>query len=276
MAQETIVAVYDTAEHAQAARRALEKAGFPSSDISILNKDRLASGGREIRDAGIWQRLFGGEIREHEAEVYGRTVSGGGVVLSVRVPDTQVAHATGILDVHKPVDIPERASNLGVISSTAKAAGSIPTTPLAPRQSVTPVAQQAGKSDDEVVRLAEEHLEVGKRKIETGVARIRRFVTTKAVDAPVTLHEEHAEVMRRAISDPAFVADVDWSDKSIEVIETSEEPVVSKTARIAEEVVVSKAGSDRTETVHDTVRRQQVEVERGQKSASKPATPPKK
>jgi stress response protein YsnF len=33
-------------------------------------------------------------------------------------------------------------------------------------------------------------------------------------------------------------------------------------AIIAEEVVVGKTGSDRVETVHDTVRRQQVEVER--------------
>jgi hypothetical protein len=33
---------------------------------------------------------------------------------------------------------------------------------------VTPVAQQAANPDDEVIRLAEEHLEVGKRKIETG------------------------------------------------------------------------------------------------------------
>jgi hypothetical protein len=60
------------------------------ADISALTKDRLTAGGREIPEAGIWQRLFGGEIREHEAEVYGRTVSGGGIVLSVRVPDIQV------------------------------------------------------------------------------------------------------------------------------------------------------------------------------------------
>jgi stress response protein YsnF len=78
----------------------------------------------------------------------------------------------------------------------------------------------------------------------------------------VTLHEEHAEVVRRAVSDPDYVKDIDWSDQTIEVLETSEQAVVSKTARVAEEVVVGKTGSDRVETVHDTVRRQQVEVER--------------
>jgi stress response protein YsnF len=76
------------------------------------------------------------------------------------------------------------------------------------------------------------------------------------------LHEEHAEVVRRAISDPNYVKDIDWSDTTVEVLETAEQAVVSKSARVAEEVVVGKTGSDHVETVRDTVRRQQVEVER--------------
>jgi uncharacterized protein (TIGR02271 family) len=123
-----------------------------------------------------------------------------------------------------------------------------------------PVVSDLGKN--EVLRLAEEHLEVGKRLVEDGTTRIRRFVTEKPVEAQVTLHEEHAEVVRRAISDPNYVKDIDWSDSTIEVLETSEQAVVSKSARIAEEVVIGKAGSDRVETVRDTVRRQQVEVEK--------------
>jgi stress response protein YsnF len=48
----------------------------------------------------------------------------------------------------------------------------------------------------------------------------------------------------------------------IEVRETAEEPVVSKTARVAEEVVVRKDVTEHTETVRDTVRREEVEVEK--------------
>jgi stress response protein YsnF len=83
----------------------------------------------------------------------------------------------------------------------------------------------------------------------------------KPVEANITLHEEHAEVIRRAVTDPAYVKDIDWSDKTIDVTETAEEAVVNKTARITEEVLIRKQGSDRTQTVHDTVRRQQVDVE---------------
>ena len=42
--------------------------------------------------------------------------------------------------------------------------------------------------------------------------------------------------------------------------ETDEEPVISKQARIKEEVVIHKDATERTETVRDTVRREEAEV----------------
>lgn len=122
------------------------------------------------------------------------------------------------------------------------------------------LAAKIGK--EEVLRLAEEQLEVGKRQVETGKARIRRFVTEKPVESRITLHEEHAEISRRAVTDPTALREVDWTDKVIEVVETDEQPVVNKTARVAEEVLIRREGADHVETVRDTVRRQQVEFER--------------
>jgi stress response protein YsnF len=49
-------------------------------------------------------------------------------------------------------------------------------------------------------------------------------------------------------------------ERTVEVHQTTEEPVVSKTAHIAEEVVVRKDTTERTETVRDDVRREEVEV----------------
>jgi stress response protein YsnF len=48
----------------------------------------------------------------------------------------------------------------------------------------------------------------------------------------------------------------------VRYLRTADEGVVSKSSHIAEEVVVGKTDSDQVETVNDTVRRQQVEVER--------------
>jgi stress response protein YsnF len=58
------------------------------------------------------------------------------------------------------------------------------------------------------------------------------------------------------------------------VAETDEEAVIGKTARVKEEVVVHKESADRVETVRDTVRRQDVEIERDDDSTSRTDTTP--
>lgn len=249
MAYEKIVAVYDKSGKAREAARALEASGFPIGDISVLNRESLTDA--EVHEAGLWRRLFGRNVGDHESAVYGRTIESGGAVLTLRTSDADVTRAMKILDVHNPVDINDRATNLGVAP------------PATPRSAVTqpmPTAKTVAK--EEVLRLAEEQLDVGKRQVETGRARIRRFVTERPVEAQVTLHEEHAEMMRRAVTDPSPARDVDWADKTIEITETAEQAVVNKTAHVAEEVIIRKEGSDRVETVRGTVRRQQVELER--------------
>ena len=256
MSYEKVVTLFDSASHAEAAKRNLEKAGFSANDISIVGKQGLLGSGTTLREPGLWHRLFGSDIEEHEAKVYGKTVEAGGVVLTLRVPESEVPRAMGILTQHNVVDVQSRALETGFLEksaagSVASAAAAIPTKPL---------TTDIGKG--EVLRLAEEQLEVGKRLVKEGTARIRRFVTERPVEAQVKLHEEHAEIVRRAISDPDYVKDIDWSDRTIEVTETAEEAVVGKSARIVEEVVIGRKGTDRVETVRDTVRQQRVEVER--------------
>ncbi len=117
MAYEKVVTVYDSEEHAQAAVRALESAGFSSSDISVMNKqnfDTDGGNGTPAREPGFWGKLFGGGVQDHEAEVYGRSVEEGGYVVTLRVPDTEVDRAMKILDTHKSVDMHERASSYGL------------------------------------------------------------------------------------------------------------------------------------------------------------------
>jgi len=256
---EKIVTLFDTVAHAEAAQANLAHAGFSSNDMSIISGQNLPKSTDALREPGLWQRLFGEDIEQHEATVYAKAVESGGVVLTVRAAAADVPKAMAILNQHNLVDVKDRAVDAGIIS---KASAATIATPAAVAAAVPakPITADLGKN--QVIRLAEEHLDVGKRLVEEGTTRIRRFVVEKPVEAQVTLHEEHAEVVRRAVSDPNYVQDIDWSDSTIEVLETSERPVVSKSARVAEEVVVGKTGSDRVETVRDTVRRQQVDVER--------------
>lgn len=75
---------------------------------------------------------------------------------------------------------------------------------------------------EEVLRLAEEQLEVGKRVVKEGATRVRRYVVNEDVEDEVALHEQHADIFRRARNEPAYLDEVDWSDKTVEVTETRE------------------------------------------------------
>jgi uncharacterized protein (TIGR02271 family) len=248
-AWEKVVSVYDTTDKAKAALNVLNNSGIETSDVSIIDRKTLGTG-VDHQHVGLWRRLFGENVWDHEAAVYGDTLERGGAILAVRTPKERTAKVMAILDAHQPVDVHEHASKIGTdVPIEAKALVTAPGT-----------AKAADKK--EVLRLAEEQMNVGKQMFETGTTRIRRFVTERPVEAQVNLHEEHAKVVRKAISDPDYIADIDWSDKEYTVTETAERPVVSKKARVVEEVTLGREGLDRTETVRDTVRRQQAEVEK--------------
>jgi uncharacterized protein (TIGR02271 family) len=246
---EKVVSVYDNADKAKMALNVLKRSGIDTSDVSVLDRSTLGTG-VDQQHVGLWRRLFGENVWEHEAAVYGDTLRRGGAVLAVRGPKDRIAKIMAILDVHQPVDVHEHATRIGA------------DVPIEAKALVTAPGTTKGADKEEVMRLAEEQMNVGKQMFETGTTRVRRFVTERPVEAQVNLHEEHAKVVRRAVNDPNYIADIDWSDKEYTVTETAERPVVSKTARVVEEIAVGREGSERTETVRDTVRRQQAEVEK--------------
>ena len=87
-----------------------------------------------------------------------------------------------------------------------------------------------------------------------GGTRIRRFVVETPVEESVSLHSEKVTLERRPVTDGRPGTD-SFSDKTMEMTESAEEAVVSKTARVYEEVGLRKEATDRVETVRDTVRK---------------------
>lgn len=275
MARETIVTMFSNISLAEGAKRNLIKAGFLDDDIDIISGDRLRTEGQEARHPGFWQRLFGNTLEEDQAEVYEDAMRTGGVVLSLRADEDQLPRALGILDAHE--ELTERSAALpdddahGYATSdglTAPASGTLSESgavdPLhtdPAHRGVARTALTGDESDEDVLRLAEERLEVGKRLVSEGSTRVRRYTVTDQVSENVSLHEQHAEIFRRPVSETGSSANVDWSEKTVEVEETHEQPVVNKTAQIIEEVVLRKEASDRVETINDSVRRQEVDID---------------
>jgi uncharacterized protein (TIGR02271 family) len=113
---------------------------------------------------------------------------------------------------------------------------------------------------EEVIPLGEEVLEVGKRTENRGTARIHRFVVETPVERQVTLQSERVVVERRRPVSDTVTGEI-LTEVTVEVVETEEVPTVNKRMRLREEVVVRTERTQRVETVRETVRRDEVEIE---------------
>ena len=115
-------------------------------------------------------------------------------------------------------------------------------------------------SDDETIPVVEERIRIGKRETGHGRVRVRAYTVEEPVNESVELRDERVEIERRAVDRPA-VADRDYLDRTLEAEEYREEAVVQKEARVVEEIGLRKTSDTHTETVSDTVRRTEVEIE---------------
>ena len=206
---------------------------------------------------------------EH-ARYYAEGVRRGGTLVTVTTDDDEAERVMEIMNLHHPVDIEDRAAVwgrtafAGTDSSTAPAAfaGNAVATP-AESSVETTRASAAPVEDGQHIPVVEEELKVGKREVETGGVRVTARATETPVEERISLREERVHVDRRPTDRPATAADFNqaFQGGTIELTERAEEVVVRKEARVVEEVVVGKEATERTETVRDTVRRTDVDVQ---------------
>lgn len=114
--------------------------------------------------------------------------------------------------------------------------------------------------DSDTIPVIQENLEVGKREVETGGVRLRSRIVEEEVEEDVNLREETVHVERVSTDRPATEADI--REESIEMTERAEVPVVNKEARVVEEISLSKEVTERDETIRDTVRETEVDIEK--------------
>ncbi|MEJ7738408.1 MAG: DUF2382 domain-containing protein [Chitinophagaceae bacterium] len=115
---------------------------------------------------------------------------------------------------------------------------------------------------DMSIPVIEENLEVGKKTVQTGGVRLQSRIVEQPVEETVRLREERVTVDREAVNRPATSQDLDnFKEGVIELSETVEVPVVTKEARVVEEISLGKETEERKETIRDTVRKTEVDVE---------------
>ena len=277
MTQRTVTAFFTDRSEAMQSVDRLAEAGIPRSAIRILPETGAAAdtsiaglrtdsaytgsststyseGSGTYYDSrrdekGFWASLaelfMPDEDRHSSAEAMHR----GDIMVTATVDDSMAAMAEDILEEYGTVNIAERETAWR--SGGWKGYGDTGST-----RSTSP-------GGEGVIAIAEETLRVGKRAVDHGRVKVRSYVVQTPVSEDVSLRDETVHVDRRPADRKLTDREAGdlFQERTIEVEQRGEEAVVSKTARVREEVAVGKTIDERTETIRDNVRHTEVEVE---------------
>ncbi|WP_136685758.1 YsnF/AvaK domain-containing protein, partial [Falsirhodobacter xinxiangensis] len=116
-------------------------------------------------------------------------------------------------------------------------------------------------SDNESIPVVEERLRVGKRDASHGRVRVRAYTVEEPITESIDLREDRVEIERRPVDRAVTGTEAAFQDRTLEAEEYREEAVVSKEARVVEEVGLRKTSDTHRETISDTVRHTEVEIE---------------
>jgi uncharacterized protein (TIGR02271 family) len=279
----TVIGVFDNASEAQQAVEALVSDGFSRSSIDlsatqassststsgdyVQDRNRNTSGtyAEEVVDdtkdtgSGIgnfFSSLFGGG---DDADRYSRVGDRSSIVTVHAQSDDEAERAADILDDNGAVDVNERDAQYSSTTGTTTGTGVVG----------TGYADNTGYTDNtlntntgDTIKVVEENLAVGKREVETGGVRVRSRIVERPVEENLRLREERVTVQRNPVNRPATEADLNaFQEGQIEMRETAERAVVSKTANVVEEISIGKEVTEHDEVIRDTVRKTEVDVE---------------
>ncbi len=127
-----------------------------------------------------------------------------------------------------------------------------------------PPARPASSSADDSMTRSEERLQVGTERVETGRARLRKYVVTENVSKTVPVSREEVRVEREPITEAnrdAALSGEELSEQEHEVTLTEERPVVSKETVPVERVRLAKEKVTGEEEVSEQVRKEQIEAD---------------
>ena len=251
-----VIGLFSSEEVAQRVIDDLRAQGFNQRNINHLQGDR-----EDLED-----ELEREGVSNTDADYYAEGLRGGGSLVSVRAKDHQVDEAVEIMNRYTGTeDDLNDASYLADTPTTGSADMDTVDADIAGADSLTNGSSRAAavNTEDEArLDVVEERLRVGKRSVERGGMRVRRVVTERDVEEQVTLRDETIRVDRQTVDRTLDSAEGDlFTEQTFEFTETDEEAVIAKEAHVIEEVIVGKDVETRTETIRDTVRRADVEIE---------------
>lgn len=259
MNNQTVIGVFDTKSQANSARKALLESDIHDKSIDVSNYGEHGTRGDSYHDSstkveGFFERLFGDDNEYDDDRDYKRShaaneVASRGTVVTVHTDNMeQSRNVAAILDRYGAIDMDDRYQAYQDKSFDAD-------------KNRNSLNDRFGNVDGEqTLEVIKEDVAIGKRKVETGGVSVRSRVIERPVEETLRLRSEDVYVNRKKVNRPA--GDADFQDRTINLKETAEEAVVSKKARVTEEITVGKNVDTQTETVRETARETKVEVEK--------------
>lgn len=232
---QTVVGLFEDRNKAEAAVQRLREVGISSDNIDLARGGSFGSSAD--KDSGIvrfFKSLFGDS---DDTDRYVNASNDNTTILTVHAQSgDQADRASQILDDAGAMDVDDevRRSHSGSYSDS-----------------------------DATISRVQEELQVGKREVESGGVRVRSRIVHTPVEETLRLREEHVHIERRDVNRPLSDGDRSvFEEQEIELTETTEVPVVNKESRVVEEIKISKDVNERTETVRDTVRNTEVDIDK--------------
>lgn len=292
-------AFFDSRADAENAAERLNTLGLSGASVQMSGGDDYSARPDSHEPGGLWESISDFFFPTDERETYAEGLRRGGYLVTVSgIPDARFDEVVDILDDAGSVDLDERSESWRAEGwqGSDPAVGGI----LTPREAgltgaasagyetradeVDPGAASLPRDDlsgeglagdlpasgavaysrdtrDEVIPVVEERLRVGKRDMSLGRVRVRSYVVEEPVSEDVSLRADRVEIERRPVDRALADGDAAFVDRTIEAEERAEEAVVQKEARVVEEIGLRRTSDERTQTISDTVRHTEVEVE---------------
>nr|WP_298720558.1 YsnF/AvaK domain-containing protein [uncultured Steroidobacter sp.] len=273
MTTRTITAIYDSEPEAQQARQQLLSHGLADDDVRIvshqLSSTRVGSDSGE--DKGMWESIKDFFVGHEDRPAYSEGLRRGGCLLTARVTDERSDEAIAVLESTNAVDLDQRTEQWRSEGWSGESSELSGTDRTSPGMAASPSTEDT-MGEEQSIPVAEERLRVGKREVDRGGVRVRSYVVEEPVREDLSLREERVEIEQRPTQGAAEATGDVFREQTIEVSERGEEPVVAKDAVVTGEVVVRKTAEEHTETVEDTVRHTEVDVD-DTRGAAKPRDP---
>jgi stress response protein YsnF len=243
----TVIGFFDQPADAQQAIRDLLAAGIAREriDLSRRNTDTVEGNDshNEERSKSIgsfFRNLFGKD--SEDSKRYTHVAERTNTQITVHaLSDEQARSAANILDRCGAINVNERATESGYISAK----------------------QHLSNEREEMIPGADGQIDITKQERDPGGVRVQSRIVEQPVEEHVRLREEHVSVEREKVNRPLAEHERDeaFRERTIELTEHSEVPVVNKEARVVEEVRVRKDVTIQDKTIYDSVRRTDIDVE---------------